>query len=114
VIRLIEVECRVLSAYLDQPVDYLKIDIEGSELAVLGEVGDKLANVRNLFCEYHHTPKQGTHGLARLLEILGAQGFEVHLGLTPWAERIMQRRPVEAVGRPMSFSVFAVNQRFLV
>ena len=39
--------------YLDQPVDMLKVDIEGAELDVLWDCKDRLHNVKNLFVEFH-------------------------------------------------------------
>ena len=42
-----------LSNYLSEPIDFLKIDIEGAETVVLQECENKLNNVNNLFVEYH-------------------------------------------------------------
>ena len=47
-----------LSTYLEQPVDYLKLDIEGAEREVLAELSasGRLEKVRNLGMEYHPLP----------------------------------------------------------
>lgn len=42
-----------LSTYLSEPVDFLKIDIEGAETIVLKECAEHLHNVNNIFIEYH-------------------------------------------------------------
>lgn len=39
--------------YLDQPVDMLKMDIEGAEIDVLLDCKDRLHNVKNMFVEFH-------------------------------------------------------------
>lgn len=39
--------------YLDQPVDMLKMDIEGAEIDVLKDCKDRLHNVKNMFVEFH-------------------------------------------------------------
>ncbi|HXD77557.1 MAG TPA: FkbM family methyltransferase [Puia sp.] len=47
------VKCVRLSDLLNEDVDFLKIDIEGAELPVMRDCGDKIRNVKNLFVEYH-------------------------------------------------------------
>jgi FkbM family methyltransferase len=42
-----------LSDYLNQKIDFLKIDIEGAESVVLPSIESKLHNVKNLFLELH-------------------------------------------------------------
>jgi FkbM family methyltransferase len=65
-----------LSDYLDEAVDFLKLNIEGEELAVLREAEErgKLANLRELVLEYHGWGN-GAQGLGPLLELLDRRGF---------------------------------------
>ena len=42
-----------LSSYIDQPVDFLKMDIEGAEQGVLEELGDRLHFIKALTIEIH-------------------------------------------------------------
>ncbi|NJM93692.1 MAG: FkbM family methyltransferase [Cytophagales bacterium] len=58
---------------LDQ-IDFLKIDIEGAECAVLADCEDELKRVHHLFVEYHSL-KDHPQELGALLEILLRQGF---------------------------------------
>jgi FkbM family methyltransferase len=51
--NIVEVQSQRLSKFLDRAVDFLKIDIEGSEWPVLNECKDKLTKVANMFVEYH-------------------------------------------------------------
>lgn len=67
-----------LSDYLNQPVDFLKMNIEGAELDVLREAAPKLHNVRQLVVEYHGFPQPG-QVLHELLELLHQCGFRYSL-----------------------------------
>jgi FkbM family methyltransferase len=64
-----------LRRYLAEPVDFLKLNIEGAEWDVLSDCEAQLRQVREMVIEYHHLP-----GLPRTLhDILGLlhrQGFE--------------------------------------
>ncbi len=51
--NIMHVKLVTLSPYLSEPIDVLKIDIEGSEAEVLEECKDKLDNVQKIFIEYH-------------------------------------------------------------
>ncbi len=65
-----------LSDYLDQEVDFLKLNIEGQELPVLMEVekSGKLSQVRELVLEYHGWG-EGEQRLGALLTLLDRNGF---------------------------------------
>lgn len=70
-----EVPCVRLRNYLIEPVDFLKMNIEGAEWEVLADSEDRLRQVREMIIEYHHWPGlQRT--LHRILELLHRQGFE--------------------------------------
>lgn len=49
----IDVQAVRLKDYLTEPVDFLKLDIEGAEYDVLKDCGEKLQLAKNLFIEYH-------------------------------------------------------------
>jgi FkbM family methyltransferase len=70
-----EVPCVRLRDYLTEPVDFLKMNIEGAEWAVLADSEERLRQVREMIIEYHHLP-----GLPRtlhdILALLNRQGFE--------------------------------------
>jgi len=73
-----EVKTVVLSHYLDQKTNFLKIDIEGAETEVLEEIKDKLQNVQNLFVEYHSFVGQ-PQKLSQILDILKAADFRFYI-----------------------------------
>lgn len=69
-----------LRDYVSGPVDILKVDIEGSEVAALASAADLLKkNVRSLQMEYHYLPN---NTLAEMLQILDGTGhaYWLHLG----------------------------------
>ena len=70
-----------LSPYLEGPVDFLKLDVEGSERDVLQELADagKLALVEQMVVEYHHHLEPGTDRLAAFLGLLEEHGFGYQL-----------------------------------
>lgn len=51
----IVVETVRLSSYLNEPIDILKLDVEGAETEVLKECRDQLVNVKHMFVEFHAT-----------------------------------------------------------
>jgi len=65
-----------LSIFLDQPIDFLKMDIEGAEQAVLESAGEKLKQVKHMIIEFHPVEHQS---LRFLLERLGDLGFIIQI-----------------------------------
>jgi FkbM family methyltransferase len=75
--RLI-VNTETLSSFLDQPIDFLKLDIEGAEVDVLLEAQGLLKNVKRIWLEYHSLVRQPQR-LDELLRVLREQGFRYHV-----------------------------------
>ncbi len=77
----ISVETGLLSDYIPDSVDLLKIDIEGAEESVLHdlETQGKLKNIRQIICEYHHHIERGVDRLSITLGILERAGFGYQL-----------------------------------
>ncbi|MEJ0081044.1 MAG: FkbM family methyltransferase [Puia sp.] len=67
-----------LKDYLDKPVDFLKIDIEGAEYNVLKDCKEELINVQNLFLEYHVMQNE-TQTLHEMLEWIHNAGFKYYI-----------------------------------
>lgn len=70
------VETIRLRNYLSQPIDFLKMDIEGAELRVLKDCCDQLKNVKRLFVEYHSF-ENSEQKLDELLSVLKQAGFRI-------------------------------------
>ena len=75
--REITVRAVRLSAYLAGPVDFLKLDIEGLETAVLREAdaAGRLAMIRRAVIEYHGSTKTPENSLPWLRDVLARRGF---------------------------------------
>jgi FkbM family methyltransferase len=74
----VEVQTVRLADFLQQPVDFLKMDIEGAEYTVLKSCGPYLKNVANIFVEYHsYIGKE--QKLEEILGMLKNNGFRYHL-----------------------------------
>jgi FkbM family methyltransferase len=72
------VQVEQLSNYLNGAINFLKIDIEGSEFDVLEEVitSGKLQNVSLIELEYHDSGAPTAKTLSDLLKLLESQGFQ--------------------------------------
>ncbi|MCB0775922.1 MAG: FkbM family methyltransferase [Chitinophagaceae bacterium] len=73
-----KIEAINLGDFLDKKIDFLKIDIEGAEYAVLKSAGAKLNMVTNLFLEYHGKYTEIAQ-LTDLLSILTKSGFTYYI-----------------------------------
>ncbi len=67
-----------LRDYLEEQVEFLKLDIEGAETEVLLDCADRLHNVGNLFVEYHSFEAR-PQTLAELLTAIAGSGFRVYV-----------------------------------
>lgn len=66
-----------LARYLEEPVEFLKIDIEGAESDALHNAADRLRNVRMLFVEYHGFAAEEQR-LPEFLRLLSDAGFRYY------------------------------------
>jgi FkbM family methyltransferase len=72
-----KVKAILLSKHINKDVDFLKIDIEGSELEVLEELSNagKLNYVSQMVIEYHHHIESESDIFSRMLRILEDAGY---------------------------------------
>ncbi|OGM27080.1 hypothetical protein A2962_03185 [Candidatus Woesebacteria bacterium RIFCSPLOWO2_01_FULL_39_61] len=75
----LEVPSLRLSSLITKQIDFLKIDIEGSESEVLSEIKDKLYLVKKLVIEFHNETKEDFKKLKKILEILDKESFNFYL-----------------------------------
>lgn len=75
------VDAVVLSGFLDQPVDLLKLDVEGAEVDVIRELisSGAIRRVRRMAIEYHHHLDAGQDAFSVLLRMLEDAGFGYQL-----------------------------------
>lgn len=67
-----------LAEYINKPIDFLKLDIEGSEIDVIPNIEKKLHLVKNVFVEYHSF-KENIQSLDLILKILTESGFRYYI-----------------------------------
>jgi len=67
-----------LRDWLSEPVDFLKLDVEGAETAIISDCKGRLRNVSKLFVEYHSFANEEQR-LPELLEILRDAGFRLFI-----------------------------------
>lgn len=72
------VPCVRLSTYCNEPVDFLKLDVEGAEGAVLHETASCFGRIRRLDVEVHETRQTfPEHSVANLRRLMLDSGFDV-------------------------------------
>ena len=100
-----EVKTVRLRDYLDRPIDFLKLDIEGAETAVIEDCHDKLADVQRIFLEYHSFENR-VQTFDTALTILKDSGFRVHIH----AENVSDQPFIERkllLGMDLQVDIFA-------
>jgi FkbM family methyltransferase len=96
--------CR-LKEFLVEPVDFLKMDIEGAEADVLADCAPELANVRTCFVEYHSfsgRPQQ----LETVTRVLSEAGFRLHVHPVFWSHHPFVKRR-EHLGMDLQLNIYA-------
>jgi FkbM family methyltransferase len=76
--QTIQVPSVRLRDYLSEPIELLKLDIEGAEFEVLSDCQNNLENVKHLFVEYHSFLGQEQR-LDEIFSILKRNGFRIHV-----------------------------------
>jgi FkbM family methyltransferase len=86
-----DVETVRLADYLaSMRFDLVKLDIESAEAEVIVDCGETLRNVNNVVIEFHLTNSK-PHELARTLQTLAAQEFQVSVcSYGPWVDLLHQ------------------------
>jgi FkbM family methyltransferase len=74
-----------LSRYVTKPVDFMKLDVEGSELAVLRDLvtSGTIGQIRQMVIEFHHHMSATVDNLSECLAILEGNGFGYQLTCAP-------------------------------
>jgi len=94
-----------LRDYLKEPIDMLKIDVEGAEIALLKDCVNSLHNVKNLFVEYHSFIN-GKQELNELSDILTNAGFRLYIQSTNSSPQPFRERKVY-LGMDLLLNIFA-------
>ena len=84
----VRVRAERLREWLDEPIDLLKLDVEGAELPVLTDCRERLQNVSAMIVEVHEF-NPGHRQTGALLDLLEHEGFMLEmrsLASLPWRE----------------------------
>jgi FkbM family methyltransferase len=106
--NIVKVPTQRLRDLLAEPVDFLKMDIEGAENDVLSDCGDRLKNIKHLFIEYHshYQEKQQLH---HILALLQENNFRYHIH-----EAYVRRSPFVSkelmTGMDLQLNIYAVQE----
>ena len=73
--------CKRLSGYIQAPVDFLKMDIEGAEGFVIEDLCStkKLGMINEILMEYHHRIESKSSELSRLLACFEEEGWNYNI-----------------------------------
>lgn len=104
----IEVPVVRLSRYIEDPVDYLKLDIEGSETEVMEEIAGKIGLVKYITIEFHDGALSENNSRAKILTLLEKNGFDVNIHRMPQGNVIA--RPMLRVGKRISEIIQGVRR----
>ena len=94
-----------LRDFLDQRVDFLKMDIEGAETDVLLDCADSLQRVSHLFVEYHSFVDR-PQTLPAVVDVLANAGFRLHIHPPVTSPQPFHHRDVH-LGMDMQLNIFA-------
>ena len=107
-----QVTAQRLTRYLSEPVDMLKLDIEGAEVDVILDCADQLHHVKNLLIEYHSFDSEPQR-LDELLRLLREVGFRVQLHTQFAARQPLVLQELQ-LGMDLQINVFAYTNRSTV
>ncbi len=97
-----------LRDYLNQSVDFLKLDIEGAETEVLRDCQEMLHNVQNLFVEYHSFMNE-SQTLHEIVNILQTAGFRLHIHPAITSPQPFYQRNIN-FGMDVQLNIFAFRE----
>lgn len=76
--KTIQIETTSLKKYLNEPVDFLKIDIEGAEVIAIEDCANLIGNAKQVFIEFHSTINKEQQ-LDSILSILTKNNFRYYI-----------------------------------
>ena len=98
-----------LSQYVLEPVELIKLDIEGQEVEVIEELGEKLAFAKHLFIEYHGEAEGAPQRFERLCHKLIEGEFRFHVSKALGTSRYTSHEPFSHLDGKFSLTIHAKN-----
>lgn len=109
--NVIEVKCCRLIEYLNEPVNLLKLDVEGVETIILEDSKNLLKNVQYIFCEYHFTSSI-ENNMHDILKILDEAEFEYQVGKSFANYTRTTKKPFNYIDERLSIVIWAKNKNW--
>jgi FkbM family methyltransferase len=100
-----------LSSYINQRVDFLKLDIEGMEEMVLREIEDKLHFMREIRLEFHDHGEIMTNTLDSIADILQRNHFQFALEHERQIVQFKHAREASRKTNPYLLMIYTHRQR---
>lgn len=97
-----------LREWLADPVDFLKIDVEGAEMEIVSDCADRLHNVKRLFVEYHAECDQPQR-LDEMLAIFRGAGFRYQIHEAFVARMPFMERPT-LMGMDLQLNIYGFRE----
>ncbi|WP_020614757.1 FkbM family methyltransferase, partial [Sediminispirochaeta bajacaliforniensis] len=98
-----------IKEYLENKIDFLKLDIEGNEDDVIIDCGSLLRNIQYLFIEFHTGEDLPISRLGKILSVLDNNGFNYIIDRSHPSER---RKPFLRIENNYSHVVYAKNNEW--
>jgi len=100
-----------LSSYISEPIDYLKLDIEGMEEIVLREIEERLSYITEIRMEFHSQVANPENNLERVLPLLARHQFKFAFVRDRKTLSLSQVRRAIQNSEKYLFMVYAHRQR---
>jgi FkbM family methyltransferase len=73
--QTVKVPSVTLSSYIDQPIDFLKLDVEGMEAMVLEEIEGRLHHIKDVRMEFHGSSTNEHNSIEDIFSVLSRNNF---------------------------------------
>ena len=103
------VEVKRLAPFINKQCDFIKLDIEGAEYAVLHDIKKKLNTVSNIFIEYHGEASGAPSDLAKIVSMLVSQGFRLNISKAFGTDKYTKISPFSHLNKRYSQVIYATR-----
>lgn len=103
------VEVKRLAPFINKQCDFIKLDIEGAEYAVLSDIKKKLNTVSNIFIEYHGEASGAPNDLAKIVSMLVSQGFRLNISKAFGTDKYTKISPFSHLNKRYSQVIYATR-----
>uniref|UniRef100_A0A486XY10 Methyltransferase FkbM domain-containing protein n=1 Tax=Rheinheimera sp. BAL341 TaxID=1708203 RepID=A0A486XY10_9GAMM len=103
------VEVKRLAPFINKKCDFIKLDIEGAEFAVLNDIKKNLNTVSNIFIEYHGEANGTPSDLVKIVSMLVSQGFRLNISKAFGTDKYTKISPFSHLNKRYSQVIYATR-----